>query len=589
MGCVDRLVSSAALASLAASLAVACQPPADPSSSSTKAPSPSTAPVQTTPTRPPQPVMASPSWGEHIATQLGRDVVAPAGVAASELVQRAITRLWTLEPGCERDAVTSLLQAWKAAPDDQTRGLALALTAVAMVWDPAVEGYVERLTDAYGLSLYAGTVDTSTPIGQAARSIVLAAGGSVRQARDLVDLLTTMPRVPEELIPWRALARAAANDRRQAFFDDAERGLKATPTAWRLRATLADRLLDVGLTDRARAAILPPQSTGGLDGAPAAVRLVWARALVQGGASHDALPVLTDLSASLIGVDAPRQSEALFWLAEAQLALTDPLAARRTASSLESRPGWRREAAWIAASLALVDDQLNESAALVMPLVSGTPTSTVQVERRVGRLALELAAEQRDASAFERAERFFRVVDVDPEGLAAARARLNRAPNAAPRSGRAIWESVALMDATTRELLAVRRAIAGQAPSLVGPTLERLAKHPTLRAARALRTSLLDEPSAKAIAAVAALDGKGPALIESDLLLVTDALGGAPTTRGERLLAELATDPRPAVARAAQRAQHDLRDPAARLRRLEDESGAHGHRDHPEHATGGAQ
>jgi hypothetical protein len=587
---VERFVICAALVGSVTALGVGCEP--SPPSSLTPPPRASSSATPPTLTRPPQPVMASPAWGEHVATQLGKDVTAPAGVSANELVQKATLRLWSLEPGSEREAIFVLLQAWKAAPDDQTRGLALALVAVAMVWEPTVEGYLERLTDAYGLGLYAGTVDTSTPIGQAARSIVLAAGGSVRQARDLIELLTTMPRVPEEVIQWRAMARAAANDRRQIFFDDAERALKTTSTAWRLRATVADRLSDIGLYDRAAATIAavgtPGAPSATLEGAPAAAKLVWARALVQAGRAADALEALTHLSTSLVGVDEPRCSEALFWLAEAQLQQDDQAAAKKTAASLESRPGWRRDAGWIAASLAAREDRLDEAKALLMPLVSGTPTSTVQVERRIGRLALEVAAEQRDVAAFERAERFFRVVDLDPEGTAAARARLQEPPGTEPRSGRALWDSVARMEISTRDLLAVRRAIAGQAPALVGPIVDRLVTQPSLRAARALRVSVLVEPSAKAVAAAAALDGKGPVLIESDLLPVIDALGGAPTANGERHLAALAADPRPAVTRAVEQARQDLRNPAGRLRRLANESGTHDDEGHAE-PTGGAK
>ncbi len=513
--------------------------------------------------------MASPAWGERVALELGKDVVAPAGVTPTELVQQAQQRLLSLEPGSERQAIPLLLQAWKGATDNQTRGLALALVAVAMVWDPTVEGYVERLTDAYGLGLYAGTVDTTATIGQAARSIVLGAGGGVRQARDLIDLLATMARQPEDLPPWLALARASANDRRQGFFDEAERGLKSQPTAWRLRATLADRFNDLGLTERAIATIVD-------DGAPAAARLVKARALVQDGRAKDALPVLSELSTSLAGVDEPRRSEALYWLAEAQLATGDVAAARTSATGLETRPGWRREAGLLAASFALKDGRLDDAKGLLLPLVSGTPTSTVQVERRIGRLALDVAAELKDAAAVDRAERFLQVVDVDVDGIVAARARLTREATVAAKTGPELWAGVAAMEPAPRDLLAARRAIASQAPGLVGPLVERLAKVPTARAARALRVGLVEGAQAKADAAVAALGGAGPALVENDLLVVIDALGGAPTAQGEKLLAALDKDERPAVKRAVQRARDDLRDPAGRARREQEAAGGHG-------------
>lgn len=559
---VARLVVCAAIASAV----TACEPP--------PAPTPPSTPKPATPTRPPQPVMASPAWGERVALELGKDVAAPTGVTPQELVQKAQQRLLSLEPGSERQAIPLLLQAWKGATDDQTRGLALALVAVAMVWDPTVEGYVERLTDAYGLGLYAGTVDTTATIGQAARSIVLGAGGGVRQARDLIDLLATMARQPEDLAPWLALARASANDRRQGFFDEAERGIRTMPTAWRLRATLADRFADLGLYERAAATIVD-------EGAPAAARLVKARALVQGGQAKDALATLTDLSTSLAGVDEPRRSEALYWLAEAHVATGDVAAARSGATGLEARPGWRREAGLLAASFALKDGRLDDAKGLLIPLVSGTPTSTVQVERRIGRLTLDVAAELKDGVALDRAERFLQVVDVDVDGIAAARARFVREATVAARTGPELWAGVAAMEPPARDLLAARRAIASQAPGLVGPLVERLAKAPTARAARALRVALVEGAQAKADAAAAALGGAGPALVESDLLVVIDALGGAPTVQGEKLLAALGKDERPAVKRAVQRARDDLRDPAGRARREQEAAGGHdGHAGH---------
>jgi hypothetical protein len=513
--------------------------------------------------------MASPAWGERIALDLGKDVVAPTGVTPVELVQQAQQRLMSLEPGSERQAIPLLLQAWKGATDDQTRALALALVAVAMVWDPTVEGYVERLTDAYGLGLYAGTIDTTATIGQAARSIVLGAGGSVRQARDLIQLLATMARQPDDLPPWLALARASANDRRQGFFDEAERGLKTLPSAWRLRAALADRFADLGLHDRAIATIVD-------EGAPAAARLVKARAQVQAGLAKEALPVLTDLSTSLAGVDEPRRSEALYWLAEAQLATGDVAGARTSAAGLEARPGWRREAALLAASFALKDGRLDDAKGLLMPLIAGTPTSTVQVERRIGRLALDLAAEQKDGAALERAERFLQVVDVDVEGIATARARLGRDASAAAKAGPEVWAGVAAMEPAARDLLAARRAIASQAASLAAPVVDRLAKVPNARAARALRVATIEGAAAKADAAAAALGGVGPALVESDLLVVIDALGGASTPQAEKLLAAFDADDRPAVKRAVQRARDDLRDPASRARREQEAAGGDG-------------
>lgn len=534
-------------------------------------------PEASTPKRPPQPVMASPVWGERVALERSRAVPeAAADAKPVQLVAEAQRLLLSLEPGTETRAETLLWQAWKGAPDDQTRGLALALAAVAMVWEPSVEGYVERLTDAYGLALYAGTVDTTSAHGQAARGIVASAGGAVRQGRDLVDLLARMPRQPDDLGPWLALARASANDRRQAFFDEAAAALKTAPTAWRVRAALADRLVDLGLFVRA-------VEVADAKDAPAAVRLVFARALVLDGRAPDARPVLEGFSSTLAGVDEPRRSEALYWLGEAQLALGDVSGARATAASLEPRPGWRREAALLAASVALLDGRVDDAKQLLLPLVAGTPGSTVQVERRIGRLTLEVCAELKDQAGLERAERFLQVVDVDPEGVVLARARFAREAGAALRTGADLWTSVMRQDGPTRALQAARRAIASDASELARPVVDELVRTDTARAARALRVHLEEAPAAKARAAVLALQGKGPPLGERDLLAVLDAIGGAATPEGPGLLGALAADPRPAVQKAVARAENDLRNPTARQKRLADDEAEHRHAPDPRH------
>ena len=76
-----------------------------------------------------------------------------------------------------------------------------------MVYDPVVDGYVERLTDAYGLAQYAATVDGGGYDGQSLRAIVGAAGGATRQATDLITLVTKAPKLPDVARPLLALAQ----------------------------------------------------------------------------------------------------------------------------------------------------------------------------------------------------------------------------------------------------------------------------------------------------------------------------------------------------------------------------------------------
>jgi hypothetical protein len=524
-------------------------------------------------------MMASVAWGEQVALTLGKDVAATT-TAPRELIASATTMLWSLQAGAEAQARTKLLQAWKGAADNETRGLALALTALSLVLDPAVEGYVERLTDAYGLALYAGNVDSSAADGQCARAIVGAAGGATRQARDLIDLVARMPRLPEGTKPWLALARGSANDRSQAFFDDAAAGLLVRPDAWRLRAMLGDRLTDLGFTDDAIAAVAAYAAAD----VPAAVTLVKARAQVLGGQAAAAMPVLQGLMTSLAGVDEARRSEAIYWLAEAQLLTNDGAGARATAAQLEVRPGWQREAALVASSLALRDGRLEEAQRLLAPLSAGTPMSTVPVERRISRLMLDICAELKDSACVERSIRRLAIIDVDVDGVDAARARLARPDGNAAKSGADIWQQVAQPSSSLAGLARARRAIASGAPVLAGRELDGLVKEPGLRVARALRALVKTTPAEQAALAVKALAGAGPPLGEDDLLAVIDVLGGAPAPGSVELLKGLEKDPRPPVQKAATRSLGDLADPKVRAARQApqgDEHGGHGAIDGP--------
>ena len=57
----------------------------------------------------------------------------------------------------------------------------LALLAAALVLDPTVDGYKDRLTDAYGLASYAATLGPASALNQSARVFVGASAGGARQ------------------------------------------------------------------------------------------------------------------------------------------------------------------------------------------------------------------------------------------------------------------------------------------------------------------------------------------------------------------------------------------------------------------------
>ena len=521
--------------------------------------------------RPPQPVMATAAWGEHVAVELSAKVEATT-TTVGELLTQAITNLHSLESGSEQRAKNLGLQAWKAAQSDGDRGLALAIVAGAMVYDPLVDGYVDRLTDAYGLSIYAGRIDSGGPDAQSLRAIVGAAGGAARQAGELIDVVAKIPKLPDVARPMLALARAAANDRSEKFFVEAATALKVRPDSDRLRVTLADRLIDLGFNSDAIVVV------AGETAVPA-LQLATARARVLDGDGATALPTLSSLSTSLTGNDEARRSEALFWLGEAQLLTDDDAAATATTATLESRPGWAREGKLLRAELEVRAGKLAEAKALLQPLTQGTPVSTMPVERRAARLTLDLSAALRDVDGVERAARRLSGFDVDADAVHAAREAVKQP--AATVDGKALWQRIAAPDDDTAGLLRVRRALGMRATTLAARELDVLVKKPQARAARALKATLPGDGADQAKAAVAALIGAGPELLEQDLVVVIDALGAATTPGIAARLATFAKDPRPAVAKMAARSQADLAQPESRNKRKAGDT-----HDHAAHAGG---
>jgi hypothetical protein len=378
------------------------------------------------------------------------------------------------------------------------------------------------------------------------------------------------------------LVCVVGNERGQPFFDDANAALVARPDAWRVRLALVDRLLDLGFADDATA------TATAVEGAPAAVGIAAARARVASGNGAAAVAVLEGFEKSLAGVDEPGRSEAMYWLAEAKLQAGDLVGAKATAAALEQRPGWQREAGLLAASLALLDGRVDDAAAMFVPMISGTPVSTVLVERRIGLLALLTCAEKADVVCVDKAARFLRIVDVDAAAIDAAKARAGRAVNgdaaAVAAAGPAIWKQGS---APLPLELAARRAMATGATGLAKKAVaQAVAASANAREARALQVAIATSGDEKANAAVAALQGAGPPLSERDLLVVIDALGAAATKTGGFLLKQLKAGASPAVLKAIARAEQDLANPAARAKREAEEkggAGAAGHTDHGDH------
>jgi hypothetical protein len=577
--------------------------------------------------RPPHPTMASALWGEQVALQLGRtiDAAPPTpGAAATDaraLLAQAVTALHTLEPGAEPRARELAVRAWKAAPDDVTRGTALAVAAMAMVLDPTVDGYAERLTDAFGLAAYAGTVDATDATGQCARAIVGAAAGASRQARALIDLVASTPTLGDDTRAMLALARDAVRDRSDAFFDDVAGGLRARPDGARLKAAQADRLLELCLLDDALKVV---------DGAKApALAVIAGRARVLAGDDASGIALLQPLAERLTGVDEPRRAEALFWLGLAQArGATTADAARATQAALTLRAGWAKEGALLGAVVDVTAGNLDAAKKALLPLAQGTPSSTVIVERIVVTTLLDVCGATGDLACVDRAARRHRLLDVDPTpplraraaALAKASATSTTTPmtpmtNGSPDAGVADagtatttttspspggtptaeelkQEADRLSPGTSaqqRGLLAVRRALASKCPERARSTIEALAKDPDLRAARALAASFRATPLLSAQQAAAAITGKGAPLAEDDLVDVVDALGGARLKDTEALLTLLGKDPRTRIQRAVERARLDLKDPESRRKRLAGEHAEEGALPSTSPTTGGPE
>jgi hypothetical protein len=546
--------------------------------------------------RPPHPTMASALWGEQVALQLGRALDASTATAsttpaadARALLSQAVAALHTLEPGAEARARDLAVRAWKSAPDDVTRGTALAVAAMAMVVDPTVDGYAERLTDAFGLAAYAGTVDASDAVGQCARAIVGAAAGAVRQARSLIDLVASTPKLGDDTRAMLALARDAVRDRSDAFFDDATAGLRARPDSARIKAALADRLLELGLLDDARKVVA--------GAAAPALAVIAGRALVLAGDDAGAIAALHPLAERLTGVDEPRRAEALCWLGLAQArAPATADAARATQAALSLRSGWAKEAALIGATVDVTAGNVDAAKKALLPLAQGTPSSTVLIERIVVTTLLRVCGEAGDLACVERASRRHRLLDVDPAPPLRARAAAMATaatpavadagvvaagptpgePTTTPTVEELQHEADHLSPGTPaqqRGLLAVRRALASKCLERARSTVDALAADPELRVARALAVAWQATPVGKAQQAAAALTGKGGPLAEDDLVDVVDALGGARLKDTESLLSGLAKDPRARIQLAVERARADLKDPEARRKRIAGEAG----------------
>ena len=84
-------------------------------------------------------------------------------------------------------------------------------------------------------------------MGQGARAVVMAAAGSIAQAKRLADVVSTTPNLSADARMFLALARRLTGDSGDATIEDLQKVIAARPTSGRARAALAELLLDIGL------------------------------------------------------------------------------------------------------------------------------------------------------------------------------------------------------------------------------------------------------------------------------------------------------------------------------------------------------
>ncbi|MCC7072129.1 MAG: hypothetical protein IT383_12445 [Deltaproteobacteria bacterium] len=536
--------------------------------------------------RPPFPNLATAAYGQRVLEE--RSAALPPGATGS--LPQVMAALHDIDPGTEARAVDLAFAAAKSARTEQERATALALAAAALVLDPVVDGYQERLTDAFGLAAYAATLDQSDTLAQAARALVGAAAGAVAQGESLVKGITDSPS-PTAVTPDArllvALARRVVGARGDALVTDLRTVLKANPDSRRARALLAEHLLELGLFDEARDAAGAP---------PAAPWLaaIAARARVLGGDVAGGVAALREAEGK---VDEGRRGEVIYWLARSLTQAPDKSAeVQSLAAALAPRPGYAKESQVLLALLAQQAGEYGKARTMLDPLVQARPRLPVDVDAMW--LLVDSCAGDGDLPCVEQVGARARIIDGDEARLQVARAAavlVGKAAGSAPDTvTNAFREAhrlapfddklaekvgdpvVAGGAAAAGRVRAARRALARGGASMLAAEALAPIKDPGCRVCRALVAAAAADLHEGARRALAALEGDGPPLAEADLVRVIDALGGAPVDGVRPALAKLDQDARPKVKEAVARARADLQDVGARARRALEANEDHG-------------
>ena len=526
--------------------------------------------------------MATAAWGQRVLEErVGQLQPAPAKVSTVEVLDA----MHELTPRGAARAATLAAAAYRTGANDVARGTAVALLAAALVLEPTVEGYQERITDAHGLAAYAGTIDASDAIGQSARALVSGAAGSLSQAKRLIEVVSTTPGLATEPSLLLALARRLTGDTGDLMLADLSAAVRARPTSGRARAALAEAWLDLGLfPEAAQTAQLPAEAAA----AQPWLLAVRGRALVLDGKLEEGLALLQAAEPKL---DEGNRGDALYWLGRS-LAQRETAGAEvaAIAASLAARPGFAKEGAVLQALLAQQAGEFAKVRELLEPLVRGRPL--LPVDGDATWLLVDACAGLGDLRCVDQVGARGRAIDGDIARYHLARATaalvgkgtqadagsedaaalvpLREAHRASPfdaklaaKVGDVVVEGGPSAAARVR---AARKALLREAADSVDNALAPLAKITTCRVCRALDAAAASGLDA-ANKAYAAIAGAGPPLALDDLLAAINDLGAAPSKEAELGLALLDKDQRAEVQKAVAYARADHKNPDARRRK----------------------
>lgn len=584
----------------AAALAACSEPapPPAPSAEATSTPQPEAAP-----TRPPFPNMATAKWGAAVMEE--RVKAADASGSLSQHLSSSLQALHSLDEGAAKALQRSATSLYATAEVEGDRSLGAALLAVGLVLDESSVGYRERLIDAHGLAMYAGTLEGGTAVAQAARAFVAISAGRVYEGEKLVDVMSTASRIDADTALLLALARFTLGQRNDELLAQAREALVGKPESARARGLLARSYLDFGLPDEALRVLDEAKVALGGEALDPALELLRLQALFLRG---DGKASEGHLDEGLAAVSDVQRGEALYRLAVSAVAAGDLPQAEGLQQRLSSLSGFAAEAKLIGVRVSLARGAAAEAKAKALEVCNARGLA-FQVAFDCQWAVTEACAAAGDEKCVDEWGKKAVGSDEDFARLALARAQLAGAKAGGLQLASAGQRTTpASLDEETRARLVeahqfspfdaalakqlglplarggssvervvkgARRALAFGARKAADEALAPLVKRePTCRVCRAVHAFASQDADEAAKRAAAAVRGSGPPLAERDLLAVIDTLGGSPIDEAKGALRTLERDPRPRVKEAVATAQSEQLNPDARAARKAKEAEA---------------